>query len=215
MVRIFITLLLAAFSFAWPAPQASAQVVPQTGTDLKALETRLQSRFQALPIAKGVVLTPKFKSAVRTIEVTDGPIAVDGTAVTGAELRDKLGADAELIFQLSYLDPAMRRSLLGVGGGPAQQLLGGGGALVDALERLDGHPRRDLARLGAAHPVGDREQRRVVDEGVLVVPAPAASVRGARTPNVAHASYLISVSPTRRMSPGARRFACVRRMPFR
>lgn len=120
MVRTFITALLVAFSLGWPAPQVSAQVVPQTGTDLKALEARLQSRFQALPIAKGVVLTPKFRSTVRTIEIADGPIAVDGMAVTGAELRDKLGADAELIFQLSYLDPPMRRSLLGVSdGGPS------------------------------------------------------------------------------------------------
>jgi len=173
MVRIFITLLLAAFSFAWPAPQASAQVVPQTGTDLKALETRLQSRFQALPIAKGVVLTPKFKSAVRTIEVTDGPIAVDGTAVTGAELRDKLGADAELIFQLSYLDPAMRRSLLGVGGGPAPSTTDTPPAVSAPAAQPDATPspsrqnrRGDIVRFGGNVVVNENE---TVNGDVVVI----------------------------------------------
>src|SRR5438132_13903620 len=110
MVKTFVTTLLMAICLGAPAPRISAQILPQTGADLRALQTRLQDRFQILPIANGVVLTPKFKSTVRAIEVTDRPIAVDGMAVTGPELRDKLGADAELIFQLSYLDPASRRA---------------------------------------------------------------------------------------------------------
>jgi hypothetical protein len=124
MVRTFITALLVAACLGWPAPRVSAQILPQTGADLRALETRLRDRFQVLPIANGVVLAPKFRSTVRAIEVTDRAIAVDGMAVTGPELRDKLGADAELIFQLSYLDPVSRRSLLGVnsGGAPSPAL---------------------------------------------------------------------------------------------
>src|SRR5438477_10013185 len=110
MVRAFIAALLLAIVLGSPASQVSGQVLPQTGADLRALETRLRDRFQILPIANGVVLTPKFKSAVRAVEVTDLSIAVDGTAVTGPELRDRLGSDAELIFQLAYLDPASRRS---------------------------------------------------------------------------------------------------------
>ena len=43
--------------------------------------------------------------------------------------------------------------------------------------------RGELARLGAAHPVGDREQRRLADVGVLVVPAPPAGVGDARAPS--------------------------------
>ena len=44
------------------------------------------------------------------------------------------------------------------------------------LEDLDREVRGDLAGLGAAHPVGDREQRRAREEGVLVAPALAAGV---------------------------------------
>ena len=119
MVRAFITALLLAIFAGSPISSASAQIVPQTGADLRALETRVQNRFQVLPIANGVVLMPKFRTTVRSVEVTDRAIAVDGTVVTGAELRDKLGADADLIFQLSYLDPASRRSLLGLSGTPS------------------------------------------------------------------------------------------------
>jgi hypothetical protein len=41
-------------------------------------------------------------------------------------------------------------------------------AALRGLERLGGDARRDLAGLSAAHPVGDRKQRRTRDEGVLV-----------------------------------------------
>lgn len=45
---------------------------------------------------------------------------MDGTVVTGSELREKFWTDADLIFQLSYLGPALRRSLIGLGGSPAE-----------------------------------------------------------------------------------------------
>ena len=44
------------------------------------------------------------------------------------------------------------------------------------LERGGREPRGELARLGAAHAVGDREQRRLADERVLVLQPPAARV---------------------------------------
>jgi hypothetical protein len=119
MVRTLAAAFMLAIFAGAPTSSASAQIRPETGTDLRALETRLQDRFQILPIANGVVLTPKFRTVVRSVEVTDREIAVDGTVVTGAELKDKLGADADLIFQLSYLDPGSRRSLLGLSGSPA------------------------------------------------------------------------------------------------
>ena len=115
MVRALIVALVIAVMSASSPPSANAQIRPQTGADLRALETRLLQRFQILPIANGVVLTPRFRTTVRSVEITDRTIAVDGSTVTGAELRDKLGADADLIFQLSYLDAASRRSLLGLG----------------------------------------------------------------------------------------------------
>jgi hypothetical protein len=84
--------------------------------DVNSVRTRLERRFEVLPIADGVVLTPRFKTTVRSIEVTASTIALDGTAVTGAELRERLGDDADAVLQVSYLDADARRSL-----GRAQQ----------------------------------------------------------------------------------------------
>ena len=75
------------------------------------LRTRVESRFVIVPIANGIVLTPRFKTSIRAIELSDTTIAIDGAAVTGGELRERLGADADLVLQVSYLDRAERRSL--------------------------------------------------------------------------------------------------------
>ncbi len=80
-------------------------------SDVAGLRSRVESRFEVLPIANGVVLTPRFRTAVKSIELSDSTIAIDGTPVTGSELRERLGNDAELVFQLSYLTPAARRAL--------------------------------------------------------------------------------------------------------
>lgn len=75
------------------------------------LRSRIESRFEIVPIANGVVLTPRFRTSIRSVEVSDSTIAIDGAAATGGELQERLGNDAELILQLSYLDSAARRSL--------------------------------------------------------------------------------------------------------
>jgi hypothetical protein len=87
-------------------------------SDVDALRGRLEKRFQILPVADGVVLMPRFKTAIRSIEVTDTAIAIDGNPVTGGELRDRLGEDAEAVLQVSYLDAAARRSLARAPGAP-------------------------------------------------------------------------------------------------
>ena len=59
--------------------------------------------------------------------------------------------------------------IVAVGGGDrlAQDLLGRAVGEID-VEGVGGGFRGDLARLGAAHPVGDDEDRRAHEEGVLV-----------------------------------------------
>ncbi len=86
---------------------------------------------------------------------------------------------------------------------------------VTALgQRGRGERRGDLAGLRAAHPVGDREQRRVADERVLV-PAPLpAGIRLAVPLADFHGSNRRSVSPTRTTSPGASRRSRVSRIPL-
>ncbi len=75
------------------------------------LRTRLEPRFEIVPIANGIVLTPRFKTSIKSVEVSDSTIAIDGAPVTGGELRERLGSDAELVLQVSYLATAARRSL--------------------------------------------------------------------------------------------------------
>src|SRR5436309_9968351 len=111
--------LIAAFILAlFPAPSAG-QAAAGRASDIQALRSRVERRFQILPLANGVMLTPRFKAAARSVEVADGTIAVDGAPVTGAELRQKLGTDADLILQVSYLDAASRRSLAGISSAPS------------------------------------------------------------------------------------------------
>lgn len=80
-------------------------------TDSGALRSRVEARFEILPVANGLVLTPRFRTSVKTIELSGSTIAIDGLPATGSEVRDRLGADADLILQLSYLTPDARRSL--------------------------------------------------------------------------------------------------------
>jgi hypothetical protein len=74
------------------------------------LRARLEPRFEIVPIANGIVLTPRFGTSIKAVEISDS-IAIDGTSVTGPELRQRLGTDADLVIQASYLDAAARRSL--------------------------------------------------------------------------------------------------------
>lgn len=79
--------------------------------DSAALKAQVERRYEVLPLREGVVLRPRTAGPVRSIDISGGAVALDGQPVTGAELRSRLGADADLVLQLSYLDPAQRRAL--------------------------------------------------------------------------------------------------------
>lgn len=100
------------------AAHAVSVMAQQPGNEeQRALRARLEEHYDIVPLAEGVALTPKRpQSDVRLIEVSD-TIAVNGTVVTGRELRERVGADADAILRLSYLDPAARRALFAAGGG--------------------------------------------------------------------------------------------------
>ncbi len=90
----------------------------------------------------------------------------------------------------------------------------GTGAAGVLEQRVGGDRRGDFPGLRAAHAVGDREERRLADERVLVVPALPARVRVGEARDQPHRSNLRSVSPMRTRSPGARRRSRVSRTPF-
>jgi hypothetical protein len=109
---VLVTVLVAATTV------AAAQEVG----DRQALARQIEQRFDVLPVQAGVVLTPRGADrGVRSIELAAGAIAIDGVPVTGGELKQRLGADADLIIRLSYLEAADQRALFGAAAQPAAQ----------------------------------------------------------------------------------------------
>lgn len=101
---VLITLITTAFTVAVVAQERADE-------EQQALRARIEERYDIVPLSDGVALTPKTRrSDLRLIEVSD-TIAVNGTVVTGRELRERVGEDADAILRLSYLDPAARRAL--------------------------------------------------------------------------------------------------------
>ena len=107
MIRVGRMGVLVALALVCGGPASIAQDRPD-----EALRRDVERRFEVLPLRDGVALRPRTSLAgVRSIEVSGGTIALDGQAATGAELRQKLGADADLVLRLSYLSDAARRTL--------------------------------------------------------------------------------------------------------
>ena len=110
--RIGLACLLVVGAGAWPVTGLAAQGPPGAPSRADDVRRQIERRFDVLPLTSGVVLTPKSPiSGVRSVEVAAGAISIDGAPVTGAELRNRLGADADAVLALSYLDAAAQRGL--------------------------------------------------------------------------------------------------------
>src|SRR5688572_23885325 len=78
------------------------------------LRTKLRDRYDLLSLQDGVGLVPRSRDAgIRIIEIRNGAVSIDGMTATGEQLRMRLGADADLILRVSYLDAAQQRQLAG------------------------------------------------------------------------------------------------------
>jgi hypothetical protein len=83
----------------------------QTATAAE-LRTQLGDRYDIVPLQQGIALVPKqADSKIRMVQVVNGAVSVDGETLTSAQLRDRLGADAAPIVQLTYLSAAEQRQL--------------------------------------------------------------------------------------------------------
>ena len=77
------------------------------------LRDAVRARFRVLEVTGGVVLVPRTpRAGVESVELRNGTVAINGTEVTGAELRRRLGRDADTVIELSYLEPPDRQRLL-------------------------------------------------------------------------------------------------------
>ncbi len=96
------------------ATGASAQ------TDVAGLRSEAQARFDVVTLTGGVALVPKTAvPGVRLVEVRNGVVSINGEAVSAADLRTRLGADADVVLRVSYLDAAGLAALAGATGGAA------------------------------------------------------------------------------------------------
>jgi len=116
-IRICLVALLAALASA----PARAQDTANTASIAPAVRSEVLDRYRVAVIRNGIVLTPR-RGGTQAIEVTSDGIAIDGQPVSGGEVRDRLGADAALILQLSYASADELRQTFG----PQQGLPGPG-----------------------------------------------------------------------------------------
>lgn len=118
-LRTLLTTALLTASVATLHAQAGAGEAQVAAPTLGELRDRVERRYQVLPVQNGIVLMPRYRgSDLQSIELADGTIAIDGAPVTGAELRDRVGGDADDITRLSFMNPDARRVLFGIGAPP-------------------------------------------------------------------------------------------------
>ena len=150
------------------------------------VRNQLQERYEVVTLQQGIALVPRrTDTGVRLIQIINGVITVDGEPVSGGELRNRIGADADLVLEASYLDAAGQPSAAsappgGVAGASRTQIRSGdvvrfsGDVTVGRDERVDGDV---VVIFGSADVDGEVTGDLVVVMGPLNL-GPEAVVRG-------------------------------------
>lgn len=87
----------------------------QSPNDLSELRAQLRARYDVVALQGGVGLIPRERDGgIRLVEIRNGAVAIDGTAVTARELGDRVGRDAAAILRVTYLDSSAQRALTNV-----------------------------------------------------------------------------------------------------
>jgi hypothetical protein len=99
-----------------PVQEGAPELAPSTAlpavTDPDRLRFRIEEHWRVVPLQEGLLLVPRRPGQdVRGVEIRGDGIAIDGRAVSGAELRQRLGADADAVLALSYQPSDRRREL--------------------------------------------------------------------------------------------------------
>jgi hypothetical protein len=184
----------------------------QTGAGQPDLGAKLRERYDIVALQQGVALVPRDTgSAVRMIQIVDGVVNVDGETLTGQQLRDRLGSDADLVLQISYLNSQQQRELGGAAPAPAfpaasappqnepvertevvrgDRVRFGGDVTVERNERLDG----DAVAIGGSVTVNGEVTGDATSIGGTLTLGPDAVVRG----------DAVSVGGTLNRAPGSR-----------
>ncbi len=165
-VRARIAVFVALVFVATTAPAFARNAAPQGAErwEPERLRRVIEERYRVAPLRDGVVLIPRGDSRdVKSIEITGDTVAINGTPVTGAEVRQRLKADSDAILALSYLDPESRRALFGPAASPGRPAAGaapgGAGAPGEPAGQTASEPERETQPPTAA-PESDRTEPR-------------------------------------------------------
>ncbi len=146
------TLLMLSFAPTSLAQATAGSAAQEVAPTLGELRDRIERRYQVLPIQNGIVLMPRYRTDVQSIELANGSIGIDGEPVTGAELTERIGDDAEDITRLSFMDSMTRRVLFGIGPPPTTGVAADTEAEAAAIEDTAAEPSDE-----ADEPVDDED----------------------------------------------------------
>jgi hypothetical protein len=127
---------------------------------LERLRHRVEERWRVVHTKEGFVLVPRRSSSqVRGLEFDGDRIYADGELVTEAELRVRLGGDADAVLALSRVEEATRRQIftrppVGSRAPDATVAVTGGSDPEDSSSRR----RRDRVRIGGDLVIGEHER---------------------------------------------------------
>jgi hypothetical protein len=151
MTRRHAYLIVGALLALWAGAGYVLQAQTLTASELRG---QLAMRFEIVAMQRGIGLIPRqADSKIQIIQVADGTVALDGQMLTAAQLRERLGADANAVIQLTYLDRDALRALVGA---PAEPVL----PQVQRAPDESRNERRgnDRVRFGGRVTVGDGER---------------------------------------------------------
>jgi len=160
-------------------------------TSPSELRDRLRERFDLVLLQQGVALVPRDAgSSIRMIQVVDGVVTVDGSSLTGAQLRERLGADADVVLQVSYLDRNGQQALTGDAGAASPGPAASQGSSASAVERPQVQ-RGDRVRFGESVSVSRNERI----DGDVVTFGGSATIDGEVTGDVAAFGGRVELGP--------------------
>ena len=123
-----------AFSIAWtliatagvgaqpvpPAPPAPPALPAPPATAGQPLRAQVEARFEVLPVSDGLLLRPRLPmDGIRTLEIRDGELAIDGKPAEADDLERRVGAAATApVRSLLELDPDELADLFGLSSAP-------------------------------------------------------------------------------------------------
>jgi hypothetical protein len=82
------------------------------GPNVASLRQELRAHYNIVALQDELALVPRERNAdIKIVEIRDGVVSINGSALTAREARQRLGKDADLIFRVTYLDPAAQRDL--------------------------------------------------------------------------------------------------------